>query len=131
MVIYIPFRMLHNFSRISSESDSIETTRRSGGVFSRTRGTFLIMADVNHEQSRAATTESDDVYIDSFGNSTMTENDRKDNNNETYVRKNDDFYDADDDEILRHTTTPYGTDDLQEVLTTREGSGVEEDEVPP
>lgn len=117
----------------------------SKGLYTRTRGTFLIVADVRHEQSHPATTEHDLdsanatesfenplVYIDDSGNT--TEPQPSPEQNETRESKVDDWYDTDDDDFTgpRHATTSAFKNDL-EALTTKEGSGVDDDKmtVPP
>lgn len=117
----------------------------SKGLYTRTRGTFLIVADVRHERSRPAPTQPDLdapnatesfetplVYIDEPGNSTEPPQSRE--RSETRESKEDDLYDTDDDDYAgpRHTTTSDFKTDL-EALSTKEGSGVDDDKmtVPP
>ncbi|XP_063601222.1 uncharacterized protein LOC134777323 isoform X3 [Penaeus indicus] len=133
--------LLQNFSGITSASDRVDSSRVSKGLYTRTRGTFLLVADVRHERSRLAptnpalgasnATESFDtplVYIDEPGNSTEPPQSRE--RSETRGSKEDDLYDTDDDDYAgpRHTTTSNFNNDL-EALSTKEGSGVDEDKM--
>lgn len=141
--------LLRNFSGISSASDSVDSARMSKGLFSRTRGTFVIVADVRHEQSRPAPTppapdaanatepfESPLVYIDEAAPSAAPPPPPQGRGQgETTETKEDDLYDADDDDDYagpRRTTTSDFKNDL-EALSTKEGSGVDDDKmtVPP